>query len=122
MVSKYHSNFVREGAIAIDTREVLEVEVQQAIASVAAAKIEMQKAMLESKAMRSVTPMTSLREQVLKEIAEIPEANLPEVLDFLQSRKFKHISPEKLEISLLSESVLAKDWLTPEEDEAWKDL
>lgn len=23
---------------------------------------------------------------------------------------------------LLSESALAKDWLTPEEDEAWKDL
>lgn len=29
---------------------------------------------------------------------------------------------EKLETALLSESALAKDWLTPEEDEAWKDL
>lgn len=27
-----------------------------------------------------------------------------------------------IETALLSESSLAKDWLTPEEDEAWKDL
>jgi hypothetical protein len=66
--------------------------------------------------------MTPLRAQVLKEIAEVPDATLTEVLNFLQSRKLKNISPEKLEISLLSESALAKDWLTPEEDEAWKDL
>ena len=29
---------------------------------------------------------------------------------------------EKLEIGLLSESSLKKDWLRPEEDEAWGDL
>jgi hypothetical protein len=29
---------------------------------------------------------------------------------------------ETIETALLSESALAKDWLTPEEDEAWKDL
>jgi len=29
---------------------------------------------------------------------------------------------EGLSRALLSESVLAKDWNTPEEDEAWKDL
>lgn len=29
---------------------------------------------------------------------------------------------EKLSISVLSESSLAKDWLRPEEDEAWRDL
>ena len=121
-MSKSRSDFVLKRAIAIDVLEVLEVEVQQAIASVAEAKIETQKVMLESKTMRSSTPMTPLREQVLKEIAEIPDATLPEVLNFLQSRKLKHIPPEKLGISLLSESILAKDWLTPEEDEAWKDL
>jgi hypothetical protein len=66
--------------------------------------------------------MTPLREQVLKEIAEVPDATLPEVLNFLQSRKLKNIAPEKIEISLLSEPALAKDWLNPEEDEAWKDL
>jgi len=29
---------------------------------------------------------------------------------------------ENLENSLMSESSLKKDWLTPEEDEAWEDL
>ena len=29
---------------------------------------------------------------------------------------------EKLSISILSESSLAKDWLRPEENEAWRDL
>jgi hypothetical protein len=66
--------------------------------------------------------MTPLREQVLQEIAEVPDATLQEVLNFLQSRKLKHVPSEKLEISLLSEPVLAKEWLTQEEDEAWKDL
>jgi hypothetical protein len=30
--------------------------------------------------------------------------------------------PEGVETYLLSESALAKDWLRPEEDEAWQDL
>jgi len=30
--------------------------------------------------------------------------------------------PEGLETYLLSESALAKDWLRPEEEEAWQDL
>jgi len=29
---------------------------------------------------------------------------------------------EIMETAILSESVLAKDWLSPEEDEAWKNL
>jgi len=36
------------------------------------------------------------------------------------------VTPKKQEDKILthfaSQSVLAKDWLTPEEDEAWKDL
>lgn len=32
------------------------------------------------------------------------------------------MSPEGLETYLLSESALAKDWLRPEEEEAWQDL
>jgi len=31
-------------------------------------------------------------------------------------------SKKRMETAMLSESVLAKDWLSPEEDEAWKDL
>ena len=32
------------------------------------------------------------------------------------------ISKNEMETVILSESVLAKDWLSPEEDEAWKNL
>jgi hypothetical protein len=31
-------------------------------------------------------------------------------------------SKNRMETAILSESVLAKDWLSPEEDEAWKNL
>jgi len=41
--------------------------------------------------------------------------------DFVQFLKSKHLQ-NKLEISAMSEAVLAKDWLRPEEDEAWQDL
>lgn len=64
---------------------------------------------------------SNLREIILLEIEQTPEFLLSEVLDFLQFLKTKHLQ-EKLEISRLSESSLAKDWLTPEEDKAWKDL
>jgi len=61
------------------------------------------------------------KERLLHEIDEIPDFLLEEVLDFVQFLKSKHLQ-NKLEISVMSESALAKDWLRPEEDEAWRDL
>lgn len=61
------------------------------------------------------------KESLLTEIEQIPESLIPEVLNFVQYLKYKH-QHEKLETSLLSESTLAKDWSTPEEDEAWQHL
>jgi hypothetical protein len=61
------------------------------------------------------------KERLLQEIDQIPEELLMEVLDFLQFLKSKHLQ-SKLEVSTLSESSLQKDWLRPEEDEAWQDL
>lgn len=61
------------------------------------------------------------REQVIQEIEQMPDDLLDEVFDFLKVLQTKH-SQEKLEVSLLSESALARDWLRPEEDEAWQDL
>lgn len=61
------------------------------------------------------------KEQLLHEINEIPDFLIEEVLDFVQFLKSKHLQ-NKLEISVMSESALAKDWLRPEEDEAWQDL
>lgn len=61
------------------------------------------------------------KELIITEIQQIPEPLLEEVLDFVRLLRAKH-TQEKLEISLLSESSLAKDWLRPEEDDAWRDL
>ena len=61
------------------------------------------------------------RELILKEIEAVPEAVLTEVLIFLRFLKSMK-SQERFESALLSESALQKDWLLPEEDEAWQDL
>ena len=65
------------------------------------------------------------KESLLTEIEAIPESLIPEVLNFVQYLKYKHQFPdrhEQIETSLLSESALAKDWSTLEEDEAWQHL
>lgn len=52
-------------------------------------------------------------------------SKLDEALDFLRFLKSRHAQEtrtERVEAMLLSESSLAKDWLHPEEDEAWADL
>ena len=61
------------------------------------------------------------KQLLAKEIEDIPEAILEEVLDFVQFLKSKR-NQEKLETTLLSESSLKKDWLSTEEDEAWENL
>jgi hypothetical protein len=63
-----------------------------------------------------------IRQQLLEAIEETSDDILSEVLDFLLFVKKQKLQREQLEITLMSESVLAKDWLTAEEDEAWKDL
>ncbi len=63
----------------------------------------------------------STKEMLLNEIEEVPEPLLAEVLDFVCFLKAK-ISREKLATAIGSESSLSKDWLKPEEDEAWHDL
>ncbi len=61
------------------------------------------------------------KESLLTEIEAIPESLIPEVLNYIQYIKYKYQN-EKIETTLLSESALAKDWSTPEEDKAWQDL
>jgi hypothetical protein len=58
---------------------------------------------------------------IANEIEKIPEPFLDEVLDFIQFLKTKAIK-EKLYTAMASESSLRKDWLRPEEDEAWQSL
>jgi hypothetical protein len=63
----------------------------------------------------------TIKEQLLQEIEKVPEPLLQEVLDFIQFLQNKR-QQEKLEITLLSESSLKKNWLKPEEEAAWQDL
>ncbi|MFY9826784.1 MAG: DUF2281 domain-containing protein [Thermoanaerobaculia bacterium] len=60
------------------------------------------------------------KELLFNEIEDAPEPVLAEILDFVQFLKRK-VRPG-LETALASEAVLAKNWLSPEEDEAWRDL
>ena len=55
------------------------------------------------------------------EIEDAPQPLLSEVLDFVHFLKAKTIR-EELDITIMSESSLKKDWLKPEEDQAWQNL
>ena len=65
--------------------------------------------------------MEARKELVLREIEDLPDVLLEEVLDYVQFLKMK-LSREKLETLILSESSLEKDWLRTEEEKAWQDL
>jgi len=63
----------------------------------------------------------SKKDILLKEIDDIPEVLLEELIDFVRFLKFKRIK-ETYNTIIVSEPSLKKDWLKPEEDEAWKNL
>jgi hypothetical protein len=63
----------------------------------------------------------STKEELINEIEEVPEPLLSEVLDFVHFLKARTLR-EKLDTAVMSESSLGKDWLDPEEDEAWQSL
>ncbi len=63
----------------------------------------------------------SKKEEILNEINQVPETSLEEVLEFVRLVKARRMR-EKLDNSIASEDSLKKDWLTEEEDEAWRDL
>ncbi len=63
---------------------------------------------------------TEIESEIASEAAQ-KGMPLPDyLLVVIQERKTKY--SEGMETYLLSESALAKDWLRPEEDEAWRDL
>ena len=62
----------------------------------------------------------SIREVIARELERLPEQDLDKLLAFLRSLKEAHA--ETAVPTLAAESVLAKDWLTPEKDEAWANL
>ena len=61
------------------------------------------------------------REMLIRETEGLTASDLQEVLDFVRFLKTKS-SKKRSETLTFSESSLWKDWLRPEEDEAWQDL
>ncbi|MFM6091144.1 MAG: DUF2281 domain-containing protein [Dolichospermum sp.] len=64
----------------------------------------------------------TIKEQITQELEKLPEPVLQEVFDFVQVLKTKQQQEQMLEITIMSESSLTKDWLKPEEDAAWQNL
>lgn len=61
------------------------------------------------------------REMIEKELDGLPESLQREVYDFVRFLRLK-AEDEQFNGVLLSESALAKDWNTPDEDAAWASL
>jgi hypothetical protein len=61
------------------------------------------------------------KDLLLNEIERTPEALLAEILDFVQFLRVKSFHSE-FDTARASEPALGKDWLRPEEDEAWQAL
>ena len=62
----------------------------------------------------------SKRELIARELDNMPEQDLDQLLAFLRALKESHA--EAAIPTLAAESALAKDWLAPEEDTAWANL
>ena len=65
--------------------------------------------------------MAATKELILKEIEELPDALMEELMNYVHFLKMK-LAQEKLETLILSESALKKDWLKAEEEATWQDL
>ena len=63
----------------------------------------------------------STRELIEREVAALPESLQREVFDFARFLRAKS-EDQSFNGLLLSETALAKDWNTPEEDAAWANL
>ena len=62
----------------------------------------------------------SKRELIARELDNMPEQDLDQLLAFLRAFKESHI--ETAMPTPVAESALAKDWLAPEEDSTWANL
>jgi hypothetical protein len=63
----------------------------------------------------------STQQLIEKEVAELPESLRREVYDFVRFLRLR-AADEPADGLLLSQSALAREWNTPEEDVAWASL
>mgnify|MGYP000096551866 CR=1 FL=1 len=60
--------------------------------------------------------------QVVDIIKQLPYNDKIKLIELLEKETSEMPENDKIQSHFASEKVLAKDWLLPEEDEAWKDL
>ena len=60
-----------------------------------------------------------VKEKIINKLDLFKENELSEILDFIEFLKNRHAVSD---VTLASEAILAKDWLSPEEDETWEHL
>ena len=65
--------------------------------------------------------MSQVNEEIIGELEDLPPRTYGEVLDFIRSIKARRRKAVP-DTALASELVLRKDWLRPEEHDAWSDL
>jgi len=70
---------------------------------------------------RGETAITRVKEEIISELNDLPPRTYGEVLDFIRYLKFRRRKAAP-DTALASEPTLRKDWLRPEEEEAWSDL
>ena len=63
----------------------------------------------------------TVKESLLQAVEELPEEYLKDLAEYARRLRLKAAHGE-VPTALASQEVLAKDWLRPEEDEAWQDL
>ncbi|WP_333641913.1 hypothetical protein [Mesotoga prima] len=63
-----------------------------------------------------------IRQLLRKEIETIPDTLVEEILRFVKALKERNLPTLSRELLDASESALARDWLSEEEDIAWKNL
>ncbi|MBA4301998.1 hypothetical protein SAMN03080617_03416 [Algoriphagus alkaliphilus] len=61
-------------------------------------------------------------EDLLESLKKLSRKDKKKIHSFLESELSKHEVNEPTETYLLSEESLLKDWLSQEEEQAWKDL
>ncbi len=64
----------------------------------------------------------SIKEALAEEIKSSPANLLKEIYDYLLFLKSRKTGEDNIKTHLASEKVLSRDWDSPEEDEAWKNL
>jgi hypothetical protein len=61
------------------------------------------------------------KEAIVKAVEDLPEDCLDDLAQYVETLH-RRAALRAAPTALASEAVLAKDWLTPEEDDAWRDL